>query len=236
MFIKEMVKKIVYGNKYSNEKYINYLKKMGVRIGERTTFFAPTNTVIDLTRPWLIEIGNDVQITEGVTILTHGYDWSVLKGKYGKVFGSAGKVKIGNNVFIGMNTTILKGITIGDNVIIGANSLINKDIPNDCVYAGNPAKYIMPLEDYYKKRELCQEKEAIELVREYRKVYGENPSEEDLSEFFWLFTNKYDDSISQSWKRQINNVGNAERTIKLLNNNVSRYKNMYDFLDSIKED
>ena len=45
-------------------------------------------------------------------------------------------MKIGNNVFIGMNTTILKGTTIGDNVIIGAGSVVSKSIPNNCVAVG----------------------------------------------------------------------------------------------------
>lgn len=57
-------------------------------------------------------------------ILTHGYDWSVLKGKYGEVLGSAGKVTIGDNCFIGMNTVILKGTSIGKNTIIGAGSVV----------------------------------------------------------------------------------------------------------------
>lgn len=38
----------------------------------------------------MLKIGNNVQITAGVTILTHGYDWSVLKGYYGEILGSAG--------------------------------------------------------------------------------------------------------------------------------------------------
>lgn len=105
--------------------YIPYLRSKGMRIGEGTKLFAnPKNVFIDPTRPWLIDIGKDVQITNGVKILTHGYDWSVIKGKYGEVLGSAGKVTIGNNCFIGMNSIILKGSTIGDNVIIGAGSIV----------------------------------------------------------------------------------------------------------------
>ena len=56
---------------------------------------------------------------------------------------------IGNNVFIGMKSTILKGVHIGDNVIIGANSLVNKDIPDNCVEAGNPCLVIVGLEEYH---------------------------------------------------------------------------------------
>jgi len=51
-------------------------------------------------------------------------------------------VVIGNYVFIGAHSTILKGVTIGDNAIIGACSVITKDIPQDEIWAGNPAKFI----------------------------------------------------------------------------------------------
>lgn len=122
--IKDKIKKLFYGKKYNSKTYVNNLKKLGMRIGERVTIYVPSKTTIDETRPWMIEIGDDVQITEGVTILTHGYDWSVLKGLYGDVLGSCGKVKIGNNVFIGMHATILKGTTIGNNCIIGASSFL----------------------------------------------------------------------------------------------------------------
>lgn len=49
---------------------------------------------------------------------------------------------IGNNVWIGMNTVIMKGVTIGDNVIIGANSVVTKDIPSNFIAVGNPCKPI----------------------------------------------------------------------------------------------
>lgn len=42
-------------------------------------FFDAKYTIVDTMRPWMIEIGNDVQITSGVKILTYGYDWSVIK-------------------------------------------------------------------------------------------------------------------------------------------------------------
>ena len=51
-------------------------------------------------------------------------------------------VTIGNNVWIGGSVTILPGVTIGDNVTIGAGSVVVRDIPSDCVAAGNPCKKI----------------------------------------------------------------------------------------------
>ena len=52
------------------------------------------------------------------------------------------EIVIGKNVWIGGNSTILKGVTIGENSVIGANSLVNKDVPANVLYAGIPAKYI----------------------------------------------------------------------------------------------
>ena len=69
-------------------------------------------------------------------------------------------------------------------MIIGAGSLVNKNVPDNCVVAGNPARVIMSLEEYHQKRIKAQEQEAEEMVREYRAVYGKDPEEKDLREFF----------------------------------------------------
>ena len=84
--INKILRKLLYGNKADSKTYIEYLRSLGMKIGEETTIYVPTNT----TRPWLISIGNNVKITENVTILTHGFDWSVLKGVYGDILGSGG--------------------------------------------------------------------------------------------------------------------------------------------------
>jgi acetyltransferase-like isoleucine patch superfamily enzyme len=51
-------------------------------------------------------------------------------------------VFIGNNVWIGMNACILPGVTIGDNSIVGSGSVVTKNVPENQVWAGNPAKFI----------------------------------------------------------------------------------------------
>lgn len=182
-----------------------------------------------MTRPWLINIGNDVQITEGVTILTHDYAWSVLKGVYGDILGSSGASYIGNNVFIGMQSIILKGVHIGDNVIIGAGSLVNKDIPDNVVAAGNPCRVLMSLEEYYKRRKEAQEKEAMELVQMYRERYKKEPEERALHEFFWLFCDGKS-QLPACWNSMMELVGNYEMSKKKLNDNRKKYKNMKEFL------
>lgn len=230
--IKNICKKIIYGDKATSSSYIKYLRNLGMKIGEETTIYVPTKTQIDLTRPWLIDIGDNVKITEGVTILTHGFDWSVLKGVYCDVLGSSGGVKIGNNVFLGMHTTILKGVHIGNNVIIGANSLVNKDIPDNCVAAGNPCKVIMSLEAYHEKRKAAQLEEARELVRLYRERYGKDPDERALHEFFWLFTDGHD-ALPESWESMMRIGGNYEGTKEAHQNHRKLFRNMNDFLCNV---
>lgn len=132
-----------------------------------------------------------------------------------------------------MKTTILKGVNIGNNVIIGANSLVNKDIPDNCVAAGNPAKVLMTLDEYYIKRKKAQDQEAAELVRLYRERYGKEADERALHEFFWLFITG-DSDLPDCWKKMMSLVGNAEYSYKKLNENHPRYKNMDEFLKSIK--
>lgn len=161
MFIKEFVKKILYGNRYSSETYIKYLKRLGVKIGERTVIFSPRETFIDEQYPWMVEIGNDVQITRGVIILTHSYDWSVVKKKYSRLYGASGNVVIKDNVFIGVNTVILKGVTIGENSIIGAGSVVAKDIPANSVAVGNPAKVIHKIDNNYLKNILTDRRKKL---------------------------------------------------------------------------
>ena len=77
-------------------------------------------------------------------------------------------VSIGDNVFIGMQLTILKGVHIGNNVIIGANSLVNKDVPDNCVAAGNPCKVIMTLDEYYEMRKPCTNSFGCSLITRKR--------------------------------------------------------------------
>lgn len=114
---------------------------------------------------------------------------------YGDVLGSAGRVKIGDNVFIGMHSTILKGVTIGDNVVIGANSLINKDVPDNCVVVGNPQRVVCDIDSYLEKRRAAQVSEAADLYDCWRRNSPEGkrgvvPPKSIFSEFFWLFESR----------------------------------------------
>jgi acetyltransferase-like isoleucine patch superfamily enzyme len=179
----------------SNEKFSKYLRDKGFTIGENCQFFARKSLYFDMTRPFMISIGNNVIITKGVTILTHGYDWAVIKHEYKKVIGSARRVVIGNNVFIGVNSVILPGATIQDNVIIGSGATISGVVESNSVYAGNPAKKIMTLDEYKIKREKNVLKEIVELAECYIEKYGEFPNEKIFYEHFDLFVPRNKESF-----------------------------------------
>jgi acetyltransferase-like isoleucine patch superfamily enzyme len=234
-FIKKIILFIKYGYKRSSDSYYRYLKKQGVNFGAsgKVHFYSPWTINIDIQRPWLVSIGDDVYITAYCKILTHGYDWAVLKKKYGKVLGSSGKVQIGNNVFIGQNTTILKGTVIEDNVIIGAHSLVNKKCEKNSVYAGCPARRICSLDEYLKKREKAQLSEAVELVKEYYFKYKKYPSKELLREFFWLFENDYN-NLNTEYKKVLKLSGNEELCINEFIKNKPLFKDYDDFIKHIK--
>lgn len=105
------------------------------------------------SEPYLITIGQNVEITAGVVFITHdGAAWTLRRfdEKY-KNLDVVGPIKIGDNVFIGNNAIILPGVTIGDNVVIGAGSVVTKSIPSNSVAAGNPCRVIRSLEEYGEK-------------------------------------------------------------------------------------
>lgn len=84
-----------------------------------------------------IQIGNDVTISENV-VMWDTDAHAVMREEYVKT----APIVIGDRVWIGTNVIILKGVTIGNNVVIGAGSVVNKNIPSNCLAAGNPAKVI----------------------------------------------------------------------------------------------
>jgi len=131
-------------NKLRGQQDIEKLKKRGLKVG--TNFKMMGSTIIDPSHCWHIEIGDNVIMAPKSHILAHDSSVGLFLG-YTKV----ANVKIGNNVFIGANSTVLMGVTIGDNVIIGAGSVVTKDIPSNTVVAGNPAKIICSLDDFLEK-------------------------------------------------------------------------------------
>lgn len=136
MALKDVVRKVYNKLFVSNEGYLKYLRSRGVAIGEDVTFHCPGETHVDVTDPHLLTIGDHVNLTGPITILTHDFSWSVVKGKTGEILGNEKPVTIGNNVFVGWGATILCGTTIEDNVIIGAHAVVSGHVEGDSVWGG----------------------------------------------------------------------------------------------------
>ena len=134
--------KISFSNSENRAKI--YRKYFGVSIGKNARFTGKPSWG---TEPYLIEIGDDVTITQNVTFHTHDGGVGLFRKEYPGI-NVFGKIKIGNNVFIGARSMILPGITIGNNVVVGAGSTITKDIPDNCVVAGVPARIIKSFDEY----------------------------------------------------------------------------------------
>lgn len=236
MSIKLLVRKLVFKHKASSDTYIKYLRNLGVEIGKDCIFYGPNNTYVDIQYPWMISIGDHVRITHGVVILTHDFSWSVLKKVKindtlpGAIYGASGKVTIGNNVFIGVNAIITRNVNIGDNVIIGTGSIVTKDCPSNGVYAGNPARYIMSIEEYYHKRVEKQKEEAKELVLEYYKKHGIKPDKTVLNEFFMLFADSEVAKVTPQYARQLELCSNYGESIAFIEKNYRPFKNYEEFL------
>lgn len=136
MALKDVVRKVYNKLLVNNEGYLKYLRSCGVTIGEDVTFHCPGETHVDVTDPHLLTIGDHVNLTGPITILTHDFSWSVVKGKTGEILGNEKPVTIGNNVFVGWGATILCGTTIEDNVIIGAHAVVSGHVEGDSVWGG----------------------------------------------------------------------------------------------------
>src|SRR5690606_36285542 len=155
----------------NSESLLNYYRSQGIKIGQGTISRDPMSLEIDISRPSLVDIGENVLLHKGLKILTHDFASRVFVNLYGEFVPSHGRIKIGNNVWFGQDCTILKGVKIGDNCIIGLRSVVVNDIPDNCVAVGAPAKVICSLEEYYEKRKRQYFLEVIDYAKSIRERF-----------------------------------------------------------------
>lgn len=146
-----------YDFNFLKTRRVGLLKKIGMKIGENTRISMnviirnPANIEIGhnvsiqencfLSGYNRIKIGNDVSIAHGVSVLTSSHETDgvgIIKNK--KLLSEP--VEIGNNVWIGMKSSVLMGVSIGDGSVIGAHSLVTKSIDSNAVAFGVPAKVV----------------------------------------------------------------------------------------------
>lgn len=142
-----------------------------------------------------IEIGDNVKITEGVIILGHDYSYSVCAKGCGTAPRKQKVTKIGNNVFIGMNSVVLMGAQIQDNVIIGAGSVVSGLCESNSVYAGNPARRLCSLEEFSDRGMASMTDSARCWVRQFQKKNNRLPAISEMGFYKALFIEKTDENM-----------------------------------------
>lgn len=207
-------RRILYGARSSALSYARKLNRMGAKIDESVQMSVPESVRLDETTPWMLEIGKNVYIAEGVTILTHDASWLVLAGEDGVLRGHIAPVSIGNNVFLGINSVVLCNVSICDNVIVGAGAVVSNSIRTPGVYSGNPAKKIMDLEQMKALRDSRQIKEAKTLADRYTERFDLFPPREIFDEYYWLFEERTLDKLPECFRRQMTHCGNEEKMIE----------------------
>jgi Acetyltransferase (isoleucine patch superfamily) len=126
------------------EQSLDKLIQRGLKVGKNLTRMS--GVIIDPSHCWHIAIGDDVILAPNVHILAHDASTKPFLNHT-----RIANVRIGNKVFIGAGSIILPGVTVGNNVVIGAGSVVSKDIPDDSVAVGSPARVVCSIDAYIQK-------------------------------------------------------------------------------------
>lgn len=146
--------KQIYRKLIPMSKYVDYLRSQGVTIGEDCEIY---KSAVFGSEPYLIKIGNHVRVNSGVNFITHdGGCWILRykKSNWGEEFGNAdcfGQIIVDDNVHIGTNAMIMPNVHIGKNCIIACGAVVTKDVPDNSIVGGVPARIIESTEEYADK-------------------------------------------------------------------------------------
>lgn len=137
-------------NRWLRPNPLEELKARGLTVGDN---FAMLDGVrLDWSHCWHITIGDDVTLAPDVRILAHDASTKRPLG-----YTRIGKVVIGDRVFIGAGSIVLPGVRIGSDVIVGAGSVVTKNVPDNTVVSGNPAKAIATVDEWLDRKKLEME-------------------------------------------------------------------------------
>lgn len=131
--------------KYNEYTIAEYFRKQGAQVGNDCYFGIKYLS----SEPYLIKIGNHVQIANGVKFLTHNPGWCyrhVIPDL--QVFG---KIIVEDNSYVGENAILLPNVTICKDSIVAAGAVVTKDVQSNSIVGGNPARRIGSTDEYFLK-------------------------------------------------------------------------------------
>ena len=134
---------------------IGYARKIGVNMKGRVYLYG---SPVWGSEPWLITLGDNVHITQGVKFITHDGGTLLFRDRVPDLEITK-PITVGDNVYFGNNVIVLPGVTIGSNVVIGAGAVVSRDIPDNSVAVGVPARVIKTTDEYFEKLQ----KESLHL-------------------------------------------------------------------------
>lgn len=156
-------------------KRVNRVKcarKLGLNAGADLNIYGDVSFG---SEPWIITLGDRVYLTDGVKFITHD-GGTLLFRKDVPDLEITKPITLGNDVYVGNNVLFMPGVTVGNKVIIGAGAVVTKDIPDNSVAVGVPAKVIKTADEYFEKLKAeslhlghLRGKEKDEALRKYYK-------------------------------------------------------------------
>lgn len=154
---------------------VGFAKSLGVRLGSNVRFYGISRGMFG-SEPWMIKIGSNVYITADVQFVTHDGGTLILRKDHPTLEWTA-PIEIGSDVYIGIRTIILPNVRIGNRCIIGAGSVVSRDVPDNSVFAGVPARFICSTDEYLEKLQArslgCGHLDAEAKALEIRRIYRE---------------------------------------------------------------
>lgn len=131
---------------FRRKRYVDKLVRNGLSLGKDV--YLNDGFFLDPSHCFLITIEDGVVFGPGVKVFAHDASSLKVAGKT-----KIGLVRLGRNCFVGANSVILPSSSIGSGSILGAQSLLSGHVPGGEVWGGNPAKFIMTVEEYRKRLE-----------------------------------------------------------------------------------
>ncbi len=152
---------------------------LGVKMGDNVRIYGGSPGMWG-TEPFMISLGSNVYITSGCTFLTHDGGTLILRPEVPDLELTS-PITVGNDVYFGIRTIVMPGVNIGNRVIVGAGSIVTKDIPDNSIAVGVPARVIKSVDEYL---ESAKEKSLkignlspAEKEKALKKIFGHSSNE-----------------------------------------------------------